>query len=276
MGTTTSQETSEKTVKSSSIKKGFRSPRYIKLSGNVKRSKFAITFGVFFEALSVLLIGLLSVFRITTSDTFSLLALFNLPHFCLAFYAFFVARPFTFDVRVFTTFVSTSFILLLLDLASVIWRHILVQDCIDDPTPSNDCENHIVFSWIIIGLNYVLIGVATMYFITGVIISVFSKPLMDQAKLLANTYETAWISGSLQQQQQQQLQPVQVQILQDKDGKIQVKSPQGTIATQRFTASEPSNLVQEEDNSQYTTTSQLNVKNHNNNTGKKTVFFFEQ
>ncbi len=176
------------------------SPQFVKLSRVIRRSKLTIQFLYFFEFLSFLIIALFSIFQITTSDTFSQLWLFNIGHFHLSLYAFFISRELTNDMGIFVGFVVMTTLYGLADIGVLIWRYILIVDCRNDPTRSVDCNSHLWASDLILSLNWVLIFIDIIYFITGLLVAIYSKPVINAFSTLLDIAKVRLYNQPPQQQ----------------------------------------------------------------------------
>lgn len=180
MGQSVSQSTQvEKTPLSD------KDPQFVRLSRNIRRSKLAIQFIYFFEFFFFLVIAILSIFEITISQTFSQQWLWNIGHFQLPLYAFFVSRELTMDLGVVIPFIIMSIIYFFLDTASLTWRYDEIDACRADPTPSSDCSNHIWVADVILSLNWLLIFVTIIYIVCGFVIAIYLRPVQSAfARLL--------------------------------------------------------------------------------------------
>ncbi len=159
----------------------FADPFFIRRDANVKRAKLVINITLRISAIAALVLIIFSVLKITISDTFSILWLLHPAHIPLAIWAFFVARPATYDSTVTVSFIVAYGLQFLADFAGLIARYILIAACNSDSTPSTDCEDHdIIASYVLLPLNWVLVGASIVFVVCGVIIAIYQPSVIQR------------------------------------------------------------------------------------------------
>ncbi len=199
----------------------FADPYYVRRNGNVNRSKQALRFALTLNSVAILVIAVVSGFNVTISVTYSLLALFHAAHWVLAIWAFFVARPATFDTRVTVTFAVAVIVQLLLDVGALTWRYLLVESCRNDATPTDDCNDHFIPSaYVLLPLNWLLVGSDIVFLVTAILIATLQPKVIRR---IGRALEVARIKSESAGAPPQ---PVIVQVVQTKKG-TRVASDQG-------------------------------------------------